>query len=438
MKKGILYFFIIYFLSNCTATKISLKEANKALMIDSAIATAHIGISVYEPFTNKYWFNYNADKYFVPASNTKLFTLYTALKYLGDSIEGLKYYETADSLFVQPTGDPTFLHVDFLHHPVDDFLSKNTKPIVFYTPTNLAEKYGHGWSWDDFDDYYMAQRNTFPMFGNLLHIEASREENDSYTTAELSPLLKDFNITYSYDGKKEDASIKRFPSCNLFNVIFSKKDSGINTNIPFETNGISSTISFLENRYHIATTIKEENSKINWLNIYSQPVDTVLKKMLFNSDNFYAEQLLLMASNNKLGFFSDKEMIEYVLKTDLKEMPQRPKWVDGSGLSRYNLFSPQNFIFILNKISKEYGFSRLCSILPTGGEGTLKNYFISDSAFVFAKTGTLSSVVALSGIIITKKNKELLFSVLVNNSISSSMSVRKAVERFVKSIRENY
>lgn len=438
MKKGIQYFFIIYFLSSCAATKNSLKEANKALMFDSAIATAHIGVSIYEPLTNKYWFNYNADKYFIPASNAKLFTLYTALKHLGDSIEGLKYYETADSLFVQPTGDPTFLHLDFLHQPVDDFLSKNTKPIVFCTSTNLAEKYGHGWSWDDYNDYYMAQRNAFPMFGNLLHIEASREENDSYTTAEVSPLLKDLNIAYSYDGEKVEASIKRLQSDNSFQVIFSKKGSDIRANIPFETNGITTTVSFLENRYHISTTTKEENLKINWLNIYSQRLDSVLKKMLYNSDNFYAEQLLLMASNKKLGFFSDKEMIEYVVKTDLQEMSQHPKWVDGSGLSRYNLFSPNNFIFILNKLIKEYGFTRLCSILPTGGEGTLKNYFISDSAFVFAKTGTLSSVVALSGIIITKKNKKLLFSVLVNNSIGSYMSVRKAVEKFVKSIRENY
>ena len=42
--------------------------------------------SIYEPATNKYWYNFQADKYFVPASNTKLPTCYAAMKYLGDSL----------------------------------------------------------------------------------------------------------------------------------------------------------------------------------------------------------------------------------------------------------------------------------------------------------------------------------------------------------------
>ena len=62
--------------------------------------------------SGKYWYNYQGDKYFVPASNTKIPTCYAAMKYLGDSLVGLRYhYETRYSFIrIMPTGDPTFLH----------------------------------------------------------------------------------------------------------------------------------------------------------------------------------------------------------------------------------------------------------------------------------------------------------------------------------------
>ena len=80
---------------------------------------------------------------------------------------------------------------------------------------------------------------------------------------------------------------------------------------------------------------------------------------MHNSDNFFAEQTLLMTSFKKLGYMSDEEIIKNVLSNELKDLPQKPRWVDGSGLSRYNLFSPQDFVFILNKMNKEFGWQRV-------------------------------------------------------------------------------
>src|SRR5665647_2784765 len=121
-------------LASCSVSKQISKKATKILLNDSAISTGHIGISIYEPATNQYWYNYDATKYFVPASNTKLFSLYAGMKYLGDSLPGLRYEIDNDSnLRIQPTGDPTFLHPEFLSHPVFNFL-RHYKTITF---TNL-------------------------------------------------------------------------------------------------------------------------------------------------------------------------------------------------------------------------------------------------------------------------------------------------------------
>lgn len=127
----ILYSLFLISLSSCSvSTKIS-KSAKNTVLNAAPLKTAHIGISIYDPETGKYLYNYQGDKYFVPASNTKIPTCYAAMKYLGDSLVGLRYGYSEDQdvksvlLGIQPTGDPTFLHSDFKNQPVWNFLEKN-------------------------------------------------------------------------------------------------------------------------------------------------------------------------------------------------------------------------------------------------------------------------------------------------------------------------
>src|SRR5206468_2333922 len=97
---------------SCSPSRQIANSARKNVLNNEAIKTAHVGISIYEPATGKYWYNYQGEHYFVPASNTKLPTCYAAMKYLGDSLVGLRYQTSDDGLNFLPTGDPTFLHPD--------------------------------------------------------------------------------------------------------------------------------------------------------------------------------------------------------------------------------------------------------------------------------------------------------------------------------------
>ena len=159
---------------------------------------------------------------------------------------------------------------------------------------------------------------------------------------------------------------------------------------------------------------------------------------MHRSDNFFAEQTLLMVSNQLLGSMSDEKIIDTLLKTDFKDLPQKPNWADGSGLSRFNLFSPQDFVWILNKMQHEFPWQRITAIFPTGNHGTLTNYYTTDSSFIYAKTGSLTGVIALSGYLITRKNKSLIFSLLVNNHQTTGRTVRHAIEKFIQYIRDTY
>ena len=87
-----------------------ISKSAKPVINDSSLLTAHIGISIYEPASGKYWYNYQGDKYFVPASNIKIPTCYAAMKYLGVNLRGLDYFETDTVLFIRPTDDPPFIN----------------------------------------------------------------------------------------------------------------------------------------------------------------------------------------------------------------------------------------------------------------------------------------------------------------------------------------
>ena len=453
---------------SCSVSKQINKGVNNILLKDSVIGTGHIGISIYEPAINAYWYNYNATKYFVPASNTKLFTLYAGMKYLGDSLVGIYYQNFNDtSLNIFPAGDPTFLHPDFPNQPVLNFL-RNKKYNIYISKKWDDKALGYGWSWDDYNDNYMVERSALPVYGNIVTFKINNLNFTSINSADIdwgiSPNFFRDSINNYYSlplklqskreimdsslSKKEvgNFSVIRNRSGNIFTL--EKTNSKFTSQeIPFYVNEINTAIQILKKDF--ALNIKEgwinDNSlypgipkhlKLN--KIKSQPSDSLFTPMMHNSDNFFAEQTLLMASNEHLGYMNDKAIIDTLLNFDLKDIPQHPVWVDGSGLSRYNLFTPQSFVYILNKMKNEFGLERLKKILPTGGEGTLKRYYNTDSNFIYAKTGSLSNQLALSGFLNTKKNKLLIFSVLANNVNGSAAEVRRAVERFLQGIRKKY
>ncbi|HEX8314909.1 MAG TPA: D-alanyl-D-alanine carboxypeptidase [Flavisolibacter sp.] len=440
MRIFALTIFAIITLASCSVTKQLEKSAKKNVLQSEALQTAHVGISVFEPVTGKYWFNHQGDKYFVPASNAKIPTCYAAMKYLGDSLVGLRYSTSHGSrnIVVQPAGDPTFLHPGFGRQPVLNFFKRDTTAIFMAIDNNWKEEsLGSGWSWNDYVQEYMAERSVFPIYGNVIRF-FGRE-------GRLSIIPRTINIDYggtaddieSLNLNSNEYTFTRQRHRNTFLWDYSSRTIDL-LEIPFITS-LSNSLQFLKDTIK-GLRISHYRELQLWeaKKIHSQPTDSLLKPMMHHSDNFFAEQSLLMVSNEHLGVMNDAKIIDTLLKTDFANLPQKPRWAEGSGLSRYNLFTPQDFVFILNKMKNEFGMARIKEIFPTGGEGTLSSYYKKDSTFIYAKTGTLSGVVALSGFLYTKDGKELIFSVLVNNHQGSATNVRRAVEKFIQGIRENF
>jgi D-alanyl-D-alanine carboxypeptidase/D-alanyl-D-alanine-endopeptidase (penicillin-binding protein 4) len=424
--------FLLSTVVSCSVQQKIGKQANTTLLTDTGLAHAHIGISIFEPGTNKFLYNYQGEKYFTPASNTKLFTLYAGLKYLGDSIVAAQYYEEDGTVILQATGDPTFLHPDFKNQPLFQFLQRKEINKIRINTAFASEPLGSGWSWSDYKYAYMAERDPFPIYGNLATIIFN---GDSIQTT--PPILKPF-VT-GVPEKNRPWQINREPGGYLYTI-----DTGVGTPAQEKIITMPMRKGLFASRY-LADTLKKEViidyiplAKSESLPFYSQASDTLFKMMMHRSDNFIAEQTLLMASNERIGEMNDRKMIDTLLATDLAGLPQPPRWVDGSGLSRYNLFSPKDFVWLLNKLKSDFSLQRLQVILPGANEGTLENLYRGYEQHIYAKTGTLSNNVALSGFLRTKKNKTFIFSILVNNHNTTAPLVRRQVEKFLTSLIDKY
>lgn len=468
---------------SCSVNKQIARSAKADVLDNKALQAAHVGISIFDPAANQYLYNYQGDKYFVPASNTKIPTCYAAMKYLGDSLVGLRYGIPEEKgwkdrvVVIQPTGDPSFLHNEYKRQVVFDslyrfFKTGNRLPGLLVDETKI-ERWGNGWSWNDYDATYMAERSRLPVFGNVLDIglnDSSKwvgeevwpgqfksnlfKTQSNYFDTILNRLLKIRSKNSIINGENI-FTLERSIGSNDFQLNWGKTKFR-NLSIPFVTNDFYTAIQILadtlDKSFSYAERIKGTD-RYSWLSdngdmvdftirsfskIHSQPTDSLLKPMMHRSDNFFAEQSLLMVSNERLGIMSDEKIIDTLLKTDLKDLPQKPRWADGSGLSRYNLFTPQDLVSILNKMKNEFGMDRLKVIFPTGGEGTISSYYRNMSGSIFGKTGTLSGVVAFSGYLYTKKGRLLIFSTLVNNHQASATDVRRAVEQFLTGIWRRY
>lgn len=105
---------------------------------------------------------------------------------------------------------------------------------------------------------------------------------------------------------------------------------------------------------------------------------------------------------------------------------------DASGLSRYDLVTPDALVKLLAHMYRSPFRDQWLSLLPHGGEdGTLENRFAGSSAasHIRAKTGSLEHTAALSGYADTRTRGTLIFSIMVNDFLAPSEEKRALVDK---------
>lgn len=410
------------------------KHIYSGAQIETQFPESFTGYILLDPENGQILESYKADRYFTPASNTKILTLYTALEYLENPLPVFEVYEFGFYSYLKGTGFPLFpFPQPAFAEPslVRTLLNLDTDTIFLCTDNQTSLKYGPGWAWDDAYYGYQSERTPISIYRNSLSI--TRETPISQMRF-FPPGFEIYRDMQSTEIRREAGNIFFLPP-SIDTV------RNLNLQVPFDADKMV-LAKLLEQRIGKSVRAKDKipPGAIFQQTIYSEvPLDSLLRRMMHESDNHLAEQLLLMSSKQINQKLSSEAMIQYMLENKLQFLPQTPIWVDGSGLSRYNLNTPANNAALLERLYQILETERLFNLFPAGGEsGTLKSWYAGNPTYVYAKTGTLRNNHCLSGYIRTKSGRILVFSFMHNNYPGKSTTVKEPMERILEAIYEAY
>lgn len=407
----------------------------KTQLEQSPVFAQHFtGFALFDLDSGKMVVEHNSHKYFTPASNTKILTFYAGLKILKDSIPALRYQMQHDSLIFWGTGDPTLLHPDLQNNRVWKFLKFQREKLFFSAANFAVEPLGPGWSWEDYNDYYSAERSPLPVYGNIVRFTG--EFGD--TRVHIEPRYFRGQVKTSIPVGSKNNIVLRQLDKNQFTFFPKRVTKDFEVDVPIKLSP-ELTIKLLSDTLQKPVKIINKRLPLTARTLYATPLDTLYKRMMQESDNMFAEHLLLLCSATIFDSLNTSLIINHVKKTYLTDLPDQPNWVDGSGLSRFNLFTPRSIIALWLKIYQELPRERLFSLLTVGGKtGTLKRFYQSEIPFVFGKTGSLSNNYSQSGFVTSKSGKTYIFAFMNNNYTRPLAEIQLEMERIMTQIHLNF
>jgi len=408
MKKIIL----LVLFSSSLFSQISTKKIENWISKNNELDGSVVSIGVKRIDKDKKIIGSGIDINMTPASNVKILTILGSI-YYGDSIPIISYKAYSDTLKISPTGYPLLSHPKYIDKDLEKFLKK-FKHIVYHIPKIDLDKYGPGWAWDDYNNYYQAERSEMPIYGNV--IQAVKKSNGDI---EITP--DTYKIVFDFEQKKP---IHRSETENNFSLNPSLFNSGDTIYSPFISSR-KNTISLIENALGKKVELKKEELKD--YNVYnSSQVDDIYSAILKDSDNLISESIAANISFRLNDTISVNNGIKLI-----KSLSKKIELFDGSGLSRYNLVTPKSIISSLHDIYNLIGFDRIKKIFP-------KNYIIQDEEdFVWGKTGTLKNNHNYSGYLITDKNRMYIFSIMINHFTNDLSKIKEAIVDFLIYLKSN-
>ena len=399
-------------LNNLDAQRINERRLLRQIHKIPELNSAFTGVFVQELKGNQASTQLNANRYMTPASNTKLLTFLGAIESFS-RLPAIACAIDKDSVFhFKSTAYPLLLHPFYPDSTLVNLIKKQAS-WVYHSSTTTPKAYGPGWSWDDYNYYYAAPRSVFPIYGNS--VQAVLEGGNP----KLSP---SFVVEKSFEGQ----NLEREQFLNRFKynpTQWKVKDTLYRPFIPSD----SLLVKLLEESTHTKGSLAfKSDDSLAWEPLYTNHEETLYKGLLHQSDNGIAEALLLMIANKYKGVFLPEVAIDSLKSRWKPWLPDPIEWVDGSGVSRYNMVSARTLVAVLQQIESQLGWENIQILFPKSGvTGTLKAYTKLEN--VYAKTGTLRHNHNLSGYWISPKGNRYAFAILVNHFTAPTSEIRQGI-----------
>jgi D-alanyl-D-alanine carboxypeptidase/D-alanyl-D-alanine-endopeptidase (penicillin-binding protein 4) len=448
------------------------------------------GLLIVDAESGETLFDLNADKYFVPASNMKLFTTALALAKLGPNFRFHTTLETRGAISSEGVlsgdvvlvgrGDPNLSNRKFPYELKEEFDGPPEKVFVELADALVAkgvkeisgdvigddsyfprERYPNGWEIDDMVWEYGAAISAIVVDDNTVGLTLTPgEQAGNPVQAAVSPATPDFTVENevitSAAEVKSDLTLMREPGSNLVVV----KGS-----LPARSSPRKLVLAIEEPAQHAAVLLKrlleERGVKVTGVararhapagsggdpvvlaEHVSVPLSDAVKLINKISQNLHTEMLLRTVARQGGPWATPDEMAQapadFYMAAGIA--PGDVIQTDASGLSRHDLVTPRAIVTLLGFARKQPWFETYYASLPVAGQdGTLEDRMKNTLAAgrIHAKTGSVEHVRTLSGFAETPGGRRLIFSFLSNNQGGKSHEAADALTGLCVAMLEEF
>lgn len=446
---------------------------------------------------NRPLYSHEAERYFIPASNTKLLTTAAALLALGSDyrIRTSIYDAGAGALRVVGRGDPSLTDTQLrdLAQQLKRQGVRDVRELIVEDGYFQGDVIHATWEWEDIQADYGTSVNSLILNQNAVELTLSPQQPGQPLRLSWSDAIA------SKQWRIENGSVTveaGTPNSVTVTAVLGQPILRIKGQLPVDANPETFGMAipnpaqyFLQHFWPTLAleriTVKRAsvvpkvstNQQRELATVESPPLAALIFETNQNSNNLYAEVLLRTLQVSAQGFqnteslhgagrmptpqekllivgwasrpsslqklsltSANRNSAEIGLQqlkatlTTLGVDPESYVIVDGSGLSRHNLVSPEAIAQTLQLMAQTPQARVYRDSLPIAGvSGSLKNRFRNTAAQgnIQAKTGGMTGVSALSGYLDVPGYQPLVFSIMVNQSDQSFATLRNAIDEIV-------
>ncbi|HEY9661105.1 MAG TPA: D-alanyl-D-alanine carboxypeptidase/D-alanyl-D-alanine-endopeptidase [Allocoleopsis sp.] len=410
----------------------------------------------------------NADRYFVPASNTKLLTTAAVLQEFGanfrirTSVYQLQSQPDQVVLQVVGRGDPSFSEQD-LQQLVQQIRDRGITRINLLIGDDSyfqGDPVNPTWEWGDVQAGYGALVNSLILNENAIgfslvpqtlgqplqvrwddpaQADQWQVNNRSQTVATNAPEFVTVGRDLTQPVLEVAGQLRVGSAAEPVSVSIPRPAQFFMQQL---LQRLAAANIQVDQSLITLTPLNEQGTEIAAID--SAPLSELLVETNQQSNNLYAEALL-----RSLGVHQSPQAVSALesgaLESGIKAVEQNLTQLgvdqtgytlaDGSGLSRHNLVSPGAIVQTLQAMLNATNALPYRNSLSVAGEsGTLRNRFQGTEVAgrLQGKTGSLSDTVALSGYLEPPEYPPLVLSILVNQINPSSEQVQTTIDQIVE------
>jgi serine-type D-Ala-D-Ala carboxypeptidase/endopeptidase (penicillin-binding protein 4) len=445
--------------STTVACRQELAQKIKTIINRPQFQRSHWGIIIQNLTTKDTIYQLDSDKSFIPASTVKLLTTAAVLSELGADFRittpiyatgELPYLETVR---IQGKGDPT-ITLEILKNIIQQFKTlgiKSIKKLIIDDSDFAQPLINPTWEWGDTYYDYATTVNSVILQQNKVELTLVSQEigqpvklqwSDPVAAKQWQVLNQGITAPANAEYSIEIDGILGKPILNIRGEL-PKDNQGDNWDLAIiePANYFLETLQDLLFKEGITITqgfvtteiINNEKERVI-TQMYSPPLKELITEANQESNNLYAEVLLKILAK-ELKIENEIEALETSL-TKLGINQDDYSLVDGSGLSRHNLVTPETLANILTVMSNTTTTEKdiyQTSLSLAGVNGTLKNRWQNTEIQpnFWGKTGNLSGVITLSGYLKLPNQESLVLSILVNNFDDKNKIAQQAMDEII-------